>query len=182
MNKLEKIILYSLLVISVILGVVNLKSNSLGAYIDSGQVSTFTDMNVTNDLVVNGNFIQGGSIAAITQSSAAATTTAANICNNSILNVTITNATGTNTIYVPTAATLISTCLTGDGMSKTVYLRNTGSSVATSTVVTTNTGITLRKSGNTGGTLSVAATSTAALRFLRTSSTAVDVYVDPYIN
>lgn len=182
MNKLEKFILYALLGISVILGVVNLKSNSLGAYIDSGQVSTFTDMNVTNDLKVNGNFIAGGSIAAITQSATTSAATAANICDNSILNVTITNATGTNTFTLPTAANLVSACLTGDGMSKTVYLRNTGSSVATSTTVTTNTGITLRKSGNTGGTLSVAATSTAALRFLRTSSTAVDVYVDPYIN
>ena len=54
MNNLEKIILYSLLVITVILGVVNLKSNSLGAYIDSGQVSRFTDVNITNDLVVDG--------------------------------------------------------------------------------------------------------------------------------
>ena len=56
MTKLEKILGLTLLVCIFGLGVVNLLSNnsSVGAYVDAGQVSTFTDVNVTNDLVVDG--------------------------------------------------------------------------------------------------------------------------------
>lgn len=69
MNNLEKIAIYSLLVICVVLGVINLESKSsgaLGTYIDSNQVSRFTDMNVTNDVVIDGQLTVDGASSTIT--------------------------------------------------------------------------------------------------------------------
>ncbi len=56
MNKIDKIIIYSILGLCLILNVVGLvrKESAIGAYIDNGQVTRFTDMNITNDLVVDG--------------------------------------------------------------------------------------------------------------------------------
>lgn len=56
MTKLEKLLGLTLLVSIFVLGVVSIltRDNTVGAYIDSGQVTTFTDVNVTNDLVVDG--------------------------------------------------------------------------------------------------------------------------------
>jgi len=66
MNNFEKTILYILLSASVFLGVINMKSDgNLGAYIDSGQVTHLTDLNVTNDLVVSGSLTTSGSTSSV---------------------------------------------------------------------------------------------------------------------
>jgi hypothetical protein len=120
MNNLEKVILYVLLVASVVLGIVGLANkNSLGAYIDSGQVSRFTDVNVTNDLVVD------GILTAVTNT-VSGTLTA--------LTANITGANSTSTLRIGAIAN--KGCLElGDSASTTtlVYITATGSTVTATT-------------------------------------------------
>lgn len=191
-----------MLLVLLVVGLVGLfRRPGLGAYIDSGQVSRFTDVNITNDLVVDGattitgalsgtgltltgdlvssDFIQGGGVTTLTQTGTTTTATAAQICDTHLINLTVTNATGTNTTLLPAAADLVADCLTVNGQTKQVVLRNTGS--ATSTTITANTGTVLNKSGDTGGTVTMAATSSVIIDFVRLSATAVEANINYFI-
>lgn len=151
----------------------NINNLTVSTAFDSSGVTT-----LTGDLLAY-KLIEGGNVGTITQSGAISTSTASQLCDDSLINLTITNATGTNTTYLPTAATLTADCLTVNGQHKEVVLRNTGS--ATSTTLVANTGTVLNKSGDTGGTVAMAATSTAIIDFVRLSSTAVEANISYYI-
>jgi len=152
MNKIEKISLYVLLAACLLVGLIGLKKSApLGAYVDSGQVSRFTDMNITNDLIVDGNSTignatLGGSIATLSTSSATYTLSAANVCDSSEIQFTPLGA--ATTVTFPATSTLFASCLTSVGQFKLIDWN----SISTSTVLV----------AGAGGTLGYSASSTVA--------------------
>lgn len=182
MTKLEKILGMTVLVCIFALVVVGLltRDNGVGAYIDSGQVTRFTDVNVTNDLVVDGiastnnltvvgdtsvsSLIYGGAVTAV----AAATTTsltAAQICDSSVLNVTPTVA---SALSLPVATSTIATCMPNVGDTKEVIIQNLAAS-ALELTITTATGIELLEPS--GGDVVIAQNEWALLRLTNLTST-----------
>jgi hypothetical protein len=188
MTKLEKLLGLTLLVCLFVLSVVGLltRDKGVGAYIDAGQVSNFTDVNVTNDLVVDGllyaselsvsgdvatgNLVQGGAVTAV----AAATTTsltAAQICGSSQLNVTPTVA---SALSLPVATSTIATCMPKAGDTKEVLLQNLAAS-ALALTITAAEGVELLEPS--GGDVVIQQNEWALLKFVNASTTAQTVIV-----
>lgn len=151
----------------------NINNLTVNTAFDTAGTST-----LSGDLLAY-NLIEGGNVGTITQTGTTTTATAAQFCDNNLINLTVTNATGTNTTLLPTAASLIANCLTVTGQTKQVIVRNL--TAATSTTLTTNTGLTLFKNGSTGGTVAMAATSTAIINLIRTGASAVEADINYFI-
>ena len=125
----------------------NSPDSSIGAYVDSGQVTTFTDVNITNDLVVDGysNFkrIFPGGLAYASNTTKAFTLTATNICDYAKVTITASTTQGAGTadsyaVTLPATSTVSSRCLITEGQYLS-FLYINGSAFASSTVITANT-------------------------------------------
>ena len=142
-----------------------------GTLTQSG-AATFSDDTTLKSPVFSGTY------ATIPQTTGATSSviTAANVC-DSVMATTTPSITGASTLTTPSAATLFSDCLTTNGDMEYLYVLNT---TASTTVVTAGTSSTIAYDGSTGGSVTLAASSWAFLRFLRTSATAVVVIMDQF--
>ena len=132
MTKLEKLLGLTLLVCIFVLSVISLvtKDKGVGAYIDSGQVSTFTDVNVTNDLVVD-NVLTTEDLSATDDLNAVDLTTTGT-----------TTLSGSSAVAIDSATSTLKIGKTGDGIAPGCLVL--GSSTATSSpVYITATGATI---------------------------------------
>lgn len=134
MNKVEKIIGLALLVGVLILGILNLPNNKIGTYIDSGQVSRFTDVNITNDLVVDGDF----TTADLNATGAIALSGATAISGATTLSAAVNVSSATSTVKIGNLADGVGPgCLIlGDSASATatpVYITATGATITATT-------------------------------------------------
>jgi len=132
-------------------------------------VSTFT-----GDVFVD-NLISGGAITANT--SAAGTLTAANICDSSVITQTWTEADATGTLTFPIATASVADCFLTNGDTKDIVYKNLNAVVASTSTLTTNTGLTLYYASLGVGI--IPGGSSALLKFIRISSTALDVLISP---
>ena len=144
-------------------GVVNVESlvveaggdlAGVASFISAG--TNFTDVNITNDLLVDGDaevtgtltvtgesqfntVILGGSVLASSTTATVGTLTAAQICDNSVIEFTP-NATGGLALTLPSTSTLFADCLSTDGDSKSLILKNATSTAETDIILTAGTG------------------------------------------
>jgi len=171
-------------------------SQSLGAassdptYLDSGEwtkwndgyfddLETEDDATVGDDLTVvgdsaftgrlswDGNVMQGSVTSLDAVTTTAYAVTAANVCNNTLLSLTMSGDIPTYTL--PATSTLFADCLTTNGDYKEIALYNASS--VTSTVVAAGTGGTLYYSSSS----TIGVTDTATLRVLRDTATTYKV-------
>ena len=136
MNKVEKIIGLVLLVGILTVGLLNLPGKNLGTYIDAGQVSRFTDVNITNDLVVDGDFSAEDLTVSDATTLLGATTIsgATTLSNAGIVKVTA----ATSTLQIGnTASGVAAGCLvlgdSGNATATPVYITATGATITAST-------------------------------------------------
>lgn len=137
---------------------------SFGAASFIASASGFTDVNITNDLDVDGDaevngtlqvdssftlsgelqastIISGGSVLSTSTAATGVTDvlTAAQICDNSVILYTP-NATGGVALTLPATSTLFADCLNTDGDSKSVLLKNVTSTAEADIILTAGTG------------------------------------------
>lgn len=124
-----------------------------------------------------GGLVQGGGIKTVTTGTTV-TWTAKEVCENSVIKWVPTASSILSTTTLPTAATLISECLAKDGDFKDIIFWNNGA-LATNTVgFTVGSGNTVHIPEATGADKVIEGLNLARIRFLRTSSTAVRVFID----
>jgi hypothetical protein len=157
----------------------SVEGQNIGAYTTAP--TKLTDLNITNDLVVDGattftgasnsagaasftgslraaGFVQTGALATFTATS---TATAANVCDSR--HWVVTPASTTPTITMPGTSTLFADCLTTDGD----VLEISVETVTTSTILAVGTG----GNADLSSTLTISANKSAILRFIRNSAT-----------
>ena len=166
-------------------------SEGLGAYIDEGQVTTFTDVNITNDLVVDGEcranaLIAGGSVTTLgTTSVDNLQLTAANICDNSVIQADSGTA---STLYIASTTELFADCLTTNGDTKSFFLRNTATTTGVFTITASSTSGISRDDDqvlleqNAGGVVVIDDDEYARITLTRITSVTTTIDVDAYFN
>ncbi len=118
-----------------------------------------------------GGLVQGGG--KLNSAIATSTTyTAKEICENSLVKITSTATAGATTT-LPTAATLINTCLPKDGDFKDVVFWNANVSAASTTSISPGTGMIMALEEVTGANKLMAGGNLVSIRFIRASSTGV---------
>jgi len=120
-----------------------------------------------------------GSIGSIAQTAGATTSviTAAQVCDSNYATTTP-SITEASTLTTPSMVTLVSDCLTTNGDVREFVVLNT---TASTTVVTAGASSTLYYDGATGGSATLAASSMAILKFIRTSATTLLITMSQYI-
>lgn len=93
-------------------------------------------------LTGNGVLVQGGAIVSLASSDFHLT--AAQLCDNTLVNINVTGSGGSNsTTFLPTAATLDATCLKDAGDQKWILFNNNSNDEGEIITLTTNTGLEL---------------------------------------
>jgi hypothetical protein len=154
-----------------------------GAAVFSGAVSGISTSSLTT-LTVSGDTrlkspVKTGSVCALAQPTGATTTviSATNACDCG-LGVATTSITAASTLNLPTAEAMYADCLTTNGDSVRLFVKN---ATASTTVVTAGSASsTIAYDGSTGGSATLAASSWAELRFVRAADNAMVVVMDQY--
>jgi len=154
--------------------IVNSSAEYIGTITTANLITTTGGITATGDIRIKSPVFTG-SVATISGTSTAAIT-AAQVCDSNYATVTP-SITAANTLTTPTAATLFADCLTTNGDEAGLIVLNT---TASTTVVTAGASSTIYYDGATGGSATLAASSTAVLKFIRTSATAVFVIMSQY--
>jgi hypothetical protein len=142
-----------------------------------GVISSANDLTVTGDVRLKSP-IFSGSIGSIVYTAGATTSviTAAQVCDGNYATTTP-SITAASTLNTPSMVTLVADCLTTNGDTAELVVLNT---TASTTVVTAGASSTLYYDGATGGSATLAASSMAILKFIRTSATTLLITMSQY--
>jgi len=133
---------------------------------------TTVDLSATGLTTLDG--LKFGTTATTSKSGNIVYLTAANVCDNSIIEVAPTTTTSLVS-YTPTAAALIADCLTTVGAYKDLYIRNTSANIASSTYWAASTGIsTVWTSASSSASSTLTGGGKLLIKFVRTTEAAVD--------
>lgn len=151
-------------------------------FASDGAIDVGTTLDVAGETQLN-TLVQGGSVFA-SSSYQSDVLTAAQICNNSVIDITVKNTVGTTeayTVTLPATSTLAADCFGEVGKSKTIIFSNLTATAATTTTIVKGDGIELLSDDANGDI--IAGLDSAKMTIVRVSATSGNqflVTLDPY--